>query len=242
MHSNSKKKCGIIVGLDTAQEYLLPLFYLNLRLCSDLPITFFDFGMSVFGQDFCSKRGQIIKINESLCINDLSQETSTVKSAWFKKPLACKKAPYNINLWLDLDCKTTQNLGSLFEKVSREHDLYLALDESASSEAKIKGLDYLIFNSGVLLFKKDAPFISLWIDTCYKQSFRGDQDALSYALYAHSYPKHVLDSTFNTIAYPLDDSFDNINILHYITSLKELLANEYSILESMASQSIFTGK
>lgn len=242
MYENTQKTCGIIVGLDAKQEYLLAYFYINLRLCSDLPITFFDFGMSLFGKDFCEKRGHVIRVESSLYSRQTKSDEDLQKTAWFKKPLACKKAPYDVNLWLDLDCKVIKCLKLLIEQITQDNHLYLAVDERATSRAKTLGIDYPIYNSGVIGFTKHAEVIDLWIKACMNQSFKGDQDALSYVIACNRCNLTQIDPCFNTISMPQDRAFDKIAVLHYITYLKEFLAKELSILEHLSLRRTVMGK
>lgn len=188
---------GIIVGLNSTIEYLLPFFYTNLRLHCDLPITFFDYGMSVIGKNFCQKRGDVIAIDESVFDNKDTNQGSHIKEAWFKKPLSCLKAPYDLNLWIDLDILIRGSLEPVFAavvdhkqiaicqeytvKISKSIRQYKTIPlydtsmikmlEKLKSEHQLKRAipsQIPIYNSGFFAFKKNNDFIKPWIDLSIK--------------------------------------------------------------------------
>jgi hypothetical protein len=201
---------GIIVGLNVTLEYLLPFFYLNLRLHSSLPIVFFDFGMSVMGRSFCEKRGEVISINESLYTPLNTSARSLKRSAWFKKPLACKQSPFDINLWLDLDCLIRGPLEEIFSLLTE--DKWIVITQEYLIYIKDPAIPITsipIYNAGVFAFIKNSPFIDLWIALSQKSSLEGvgDQDILSFELFKHADKVAILSSKFNHILalkHPLD--------------------------------------
>lgn len=190
---------GIIVGLNATLEYLLPFFYTNLRLHSDLPITFFDYGMSIIGRNFCEKRGDVIEVSQSLFENADMTPSEQIKQAWFRKPISCQKAPYDLNLWIDLDILIRAPFDHLFEPLESNKEIsicqeYLVKIKKTPRQYKtcpiydssvIKTLETLnkeklinkklpktipIYNSGFFAFKKGASFIQPWIDLSAKLS------------------------------------------------------------------------
>lgn len=190
-------KKGIIVGLNSTIEYLLPFFYTNLRLHSELPITFFDYGMSVIGKDFCQKRGEVIPITDSVFLNEEFNQETHIKSAWFKKPLSCLMAPYDLNLWIDLDILIRGSLEPVFDHLNKEKQIAICQEYTVKIKKSIrqyktipiydtsavKMLEHLkanlqnsafipsnipIYNSGFFAFKKDNDFIKPWIDLSYR--------------------------------------------------------------------------
>lgn len=216
---------GIIVATDQTLEHLLPIFYLNLRLHSRLPITFFDFGMSAQGRCFCEKRGPVIPIEDSL----LTQKGCLKKTMWFKKPLAFKQAPYDMNLWLDLDCKVRGPLEPLFEKLKEPQ--WLAIFEEPTTPVK----DCKHFNSGVVVFFKHSPFISLWEDLClqFAEHLPGDQDALSVLLTQTTSKIFPLRYGYNHLfKYTYKLPFQDSHIIHYHGPTKTILTHELGVLQS----------
>jgi hypothetical protein len=224
--------CGIIVGCDVKQEYLLPYFYLNLRLNTDLPIVFFDFGLSVMGKAFCQKRGQVITISKSLWDKKESTYEEDNKHMWFKKPLAFKKAPFKLNLWIDLDCKVIGPLDPIFQKLKQGH--WLAIHQEPFMKKA--------YNSGVIVFKKHSPFISLWIKACKDSghNFRGDQEVLSDVLTRYQDKISYLDPDYNFLhtMSPFQVPPSTV-ILHYCGFFKFFLQKELLTLEKTTSSAVF---
>lgn len=194
---------GIIVGLNSTIEYLLPFFYTNLRLHCDLPITFFDYGMSVIGRTFCQKRGDVMPIHDSVFHKKEAHQGSHIKEAWFKKPLSCLEAPYDLNLWIDLDIMVRGSFDPVFHpliegkqiaicqeyevKISKSIRQYKTIPvydtsmikmlETLKSEKHLKGLipsQIPIYNSGFFAFKKNNDFIKPWIDLSIKLANSSD--------------------------------------------------------------------
>lgn len=226
---------GVIVGCCAKMEYLLPYFYINFRLNSDLPIIFFDFGMSTIGKNFCEKRGQIISINETLHPPQSDTQLELIKTMWFKKPLAFKKTPFDLTLWLDLDCKIYKPFDDIFDTIG---DKWLSILPEKSPDSS----SYNGFNSGVCVYKKNAPFIDLWINLSITKSdhFPGDQDALSFILQQHLNQVSPLPQKFNYLY--LKEGFDkkeNVVILHHFSFFKTFLQKEYLILEKSSNLKIF---
>lgn len=231
-------KKGIIVGCCAKQEYLLPYFYLNLRLHSDLPITFFDFGMSPFGKAFCEKRGTVIAIEHSIKKGDSNDPFFIIKKGWYKKPLACNRSPYELSLWLDLDCKIHKNFDAIFEELN-DHHFAIAKSPQETKKSYVRKLlkkklkAIAFYNSGVIAFKKNSPILKEWIRYCKKMHTycRGDEDTLSYLLSLKKHPFHILASSYNHI--PLHTKNADIVITHYIAKFKEALFKEYTYLENL---------
>jgi hypothetical protein len=223
---------GIIVASDKSQEHLLPFFYLNLRLCSNLPITFFDLGMSIIGREFCEKRGPVIAIDHSL-----SSCNDHTKIMWFKKPLAFYHTPYSITLWVDLDCKIRQPLDDL---VNLKDHVWLKIYEdphaiAAHTRHKKKHPHYRDFNSGVVVFRKNSPFILQWILKSAKKNshVRGDQDILSLILIDHLTQVEPLTYRDNHLfTTHIDYCFNQTRIIHYYGNSKKILESEYQLLKN----------
>lgn len=216
---------GIIVGLDAKIEYLLPFFYLNLRLNSDLPITFFDFGMSLYGKDFCEKRGQVVAIDHSIFSSEIKEVQHHIKKAWFKKPLACEKAPYDLNLWIDLDCLIKGPLNELFDALS--HDSHMAMVREYEVKVNEPHLDFSyipIYNSGVLIFRKETHFIKNWIINCqfYDLEICGDQDVLSFTIFEKPEGFKELEPKFNFIVKKQEQNQNDISEIKEVFLLDEM--------------------
>jgi hypothetical protein len=194
---------GVIVGLNAKIEYLLPFFYINLRLNTDLPITFFDFGMTSWGRDFCQKRGEVVSVDSSLFKNlDNSIASDIIKNSWFKKPLACQKAGYDINLWIDLDCLIKGSISEIFETIKNGKDLAIVREyEIQLKTSELNAFHIPVYNSGVFAFKKQAAFIENWINSAckYDLSVYGDQDILSFSIFDNPCKFEHLSPEYNYV-------------------------------------------
>lgn len=226
---------GVIVGCCAKMEYLLPYFYINFRLNSNLPLVFFDFGMTSMGKNFCQKRGTVVTIDESLYPPKSDSQQELIKTMWFKKPLAFKQTPFDETLWLDLDCKIYKPFDDVFETLG---DKWIAI----LAENPLELSPYHGFNSGVCVFKKNAPFIDMWIKLSLEEGdkFPGDQDALSSILKNHLDQVSPLPQKFNYLY--LKEGFDkkdNVVILHHFAFFKTFLQKEYLILEKSSNLKIF---
>lgn len=226
---------GVIVGCCAKMEYLLPYFYLNFRLNSDLPIVFFDFGMTTIGRLFCEKRGKVIDVDESLYHPTSDVQLELIKTMWFKKPIAFQKAPFDLNLWLDLDCKILKPFDPIFDTLGNKWISILA-------ENPLELSPYHGFNSGVCVFRKNAEFINQWIHLSIHEGskFPGDQDALSVILKDHLDKVSQLPQKYNYLY--LKEGYDrkeNVIILHHFAFFKTFLQKEYLILEKSSNLTIF---
>jgi hypothetical protein len=225
---------GCIVGCCAKMEYLLPYFYINFRLNSEMPIVFFDFGMTSMGRSYCEKRGAVITIDDSLYDPKSDTQLELIKTMWFKKPLAFKQTPFEETLWLDLDCKIFKPFDDIFETLGNKWISLLL--EKKSDLQKIP-----CFNSGVCVFKKNAPFIKMWIKESIQKAeyYKGDQDALSFILKDHLDHISILPQKFNYL-YSKKGSIrkNNVVIVHYFSLFKTFLQKEYLMLEKNSHLSV----
>ncbi len=222
--------CGIIIGSDQAHQRLLPTWWLNYRLHNNFPVTFIDFGMDERGVEWCRARGRVIPLTEKIVFSSYSPEMKkvfghlpqSVRSAWFKKPLACLKTPYERTLWVDTDCLIRAHLGPLFEHASS----FALTEEPKAVIDRWRKLHYLaphekLYNSGVIAFEKNSPLLPLWVEAC-KKRFRGDQEALSAVFYQHRFKPLKLPPTYNWILTTLPMN-KKAHILHFAGKSKQTL-------------------
>lgn len=207
-------KEGILVGCDAAQDWLLPWFYRHLRKHCSLPITFANFGMRDGAIAWCKERGKILTVDQSL-VQEPSWEMlidwhqiyngELARHVWFKKPLAMAKSPYEKTLWLDLDCEVRDDLSPLFH-----YDFAIGADpERCQREG-----EPWIYNSGVMVFSKNHPFIQSWVYSASERAYMGDQDALSAVLEGKQF--HELDPVWNWR--PFDGENERAKIVHYVAA------------------------
>lgn len=188
MKKKSMKE-GILIGADQGAEKLLSWWWSNYSRYNHRPVTLVDFGMSKTVQAWCKDRFTVLEnfLTQSIQVaSDI--EPNLVKTwkkryrgplwksrqAWFKKPAACLLSPFDITLWLDLDCEVCGSLDPVFAAWEDQIELALAREDFRLSQQEM-------FNSGVLLFRKSAPFLQQWNDRCqkYNDTMMGDQDVLT---------------------------------------------------------------
>lgn len=141
-----------------------------------------------------------------------------------------KKAPYQKNLWLDLDCKVVKPIDHIFDFL--KDDVVIAIYEEPLCQPKIS------YNSGVFAFIKDSPFIDLWIETSRLKAtdLRGDQDALTLVLKQNLSQVQHLSCTWNHLRQDVDPSYpQDTLIIHYVGIFKKFLYFESVILEKLCN-------
>lgn len=220
---------GVIVGCDANQENLLLFFWLNYRLHNAFPITFMDFGMSSQAKAWCQERGLVIPIEETLLANphQLFEGQTTYRLslaehrlAWFKKPLAFSKSPYDKTLWLDLDCLVRGNLSSLFKAFNPKEGFYMMKEPKESLIAfRKEGIPLpsdSLYNSGVVLFCKKHFLIEKWIEACKETpSARGDQEVLTSLFEKHLFTPKSLNWRYNWLFGAKKSLHKKAHILHF---------------------------
>jgi hypothetical protein len=195
----SRMSCGIIVGCDIQQQWMLPWWWKHYSKHNSFPVVFIDFGMSEEAQSWCKERGECLPLLDFP--SDLSSEdtvSSTIKAcweerygtgfwirreAWFKKPFSLFQSPFSIGIWIDVDCRVNANLGSLFQCLHFGVEIAVIKDSCQDVSCLMPG--EIHYNSGVIVFRKDAPILKQWIDISLKtQHFLpGDQETLSRAIH-----------------------------------------------------------
>ncbi len=257
--TNKKKmnSCGVICGCDQKQEWLLPWFFEHYQKLNRFPITFFDFGMTDQGKNFCKTHGSYISLqeisNSSFNFNELPKEkieelsslchlpyVKESHSSWMKKPIACMSSPYERSIWIDLDCKIKINLGPLFDFIDQKVEIALAKNrEFIGSSLRLHGYlypDEEHLNSGVIIFKKNSIAIQKWLELIQeKKFFKGDEEALSRAIYLNQIPYIELDPHYNYVF--SEDGAQDAAIEHYcccegkMTILHQLFQNHQNELD-----------
>ena len=220
---------GIVVASDLTQEWLLPWWWEHYQKHNTHPVCFIDLGMSHEMKEWCRQKGKWIPLvdikpffdeieedfNFSIAQKEdlpssLAQEWENVfdsqvwayRNVWFKKPLACLLSPYSKSIWIDLDCEIRGSIASLFP---------LCENPSEISAAKV----FFHFNSGVFVFKKEAPIIRDWAIQSIQNNhlFSGDEEVLSSIIENKKLPIQELPLIYNwSRLYP--DNPDAV-ILHW---------------------------
>ena len=189
---------GIVVASDRFQEWLLPWWWTHYATHNSFPVAFMDIGMSEKGISWCQERGLYIKLPEIAYReppkNDFwekryGEDVWKIRPAWLKKPHALLHSPFELSVWVDLDCQIKQSLEPLF------HLFFLSGKEIALVPDR-QNLETLLpnevhYNSGVIAFRQKAGFIQQWIDTIAQCELSGDQEYLSRSIFLNQ--TEVLD-------------------------------------------------
>jgi hypothetical protein len=179
---------GILIGSDSTTEWLLPWWWKYYSRYNDFPVAIADFGMTPKMRKWSEKKGHVFALECPDFIrkkSGLSQETAQkwqktylgdvwqAREAWFKKPLACLQSPFDLTVWMDIDCEVCGPLNPIFEFSETGIELALVRDERSVEEHN--------YSSGVMLFPKHAPFLKKWVRLCLESSdkYMGDQNALT---------------------------------------------------------------
>lgn len=202
---------GVIVGCDSNQEWLLPWWWSHYSEHNSYPVVFVDFEMSREKRLWCESRGRVVDLIKDS--NEISlppspdkilwelgfgkENLEKLRSAWFKKPFALLTTPFSFTIWLDLDCEVRGNLAPLFTHL-QDADIALVKEERPFLFGNKDLTDYY-YNSGVIVFKKEAPILQHFanLTPSEKENHFGDQDLLSLALATHPTTISELPLHFN---------------------------------------------
>lgn len=178
---------GIIVASDQTLEWALPWWLDQYQRHNSCPVAFIDLGLSFEKKEWCKQYGQLIPLR----IVDFAEEVDPQigkkweaefgkqfwdsRNAWFKKPLACLKSPFQRTIWIDVDCEVRGPVTPLFEYANIPPGLAMAKEQIYVIDS------HQMYNSGVIVFSQNHPLIKEWADVCLTQSrnFSGDQEVLS---------------------------------------------------------------
>jgi len=197
---------GILVGTDKNQEWLLPWWWSIYSKYNDFPVAFADFGMTPEAREWCSLRGEVIPVEPVILskrprfspkrmafLQEKHQGNFLEKRAgWFQKPFACMKSPFDVTAWIDLDCEVACHLQLLF-------DAFDPRCEVAAVRQRNIPHCWTIYNSGVLIFKKNAPLMKKWAEACLRRHHRfvADDNILSSLVRKESSSFQELPPGFN---------------------------------------------
>lgn len=202
---------GVLVASDHTIEWLLPWWWKNYSRYNTFPVAFVDLGISSQMVRWCKKKGQLIDLFDLPEFAQQKEQLSSkviqdweaiykgdvwqARKAWFKKPLACLKSPFELTLWMDIDCEVCGPLNPLFAEWGEGIEVALVRDERHVEERN--------FSSGVMLFAKGVPFLERWAELCRKESGQhmGDQNVLTQLLYSGEVAFKELDPIYNWIMY-----------------------------------------
>lgn len=122
--------------------------------------------------------------------NLYGSKTWQARLSWFQKPLAMQLSPFEESIWLDLDCEILKPLDPLFA--------LLAQGDIAACPYSKKS-----YNSGVVVYRKEASLLTAWAEGCRHDNHRfiGDDHLLSH-LIKKAWPGFVpLPNLYNWTGY-----------------------------------------
>ncbi len=203
-------KRGVIVGSDSHLEWLLPWWWERYSCCNQLPVVFVDFGMTSQARDWCQERGELLAVTESFSSIVIKKEWenlygssySQARKAWFKKPLACLLSPFEETVWIDLDCEVLSSIEPIFSYLE-EKELAIVRTDDAIPEGfspKVKGFENpLIFNGGVIAFRKGSKLVQEWARITLDEShlYWGDDYILSLLIHQWEEKVQILPPIYN---------------------------------------------
>ena len=210
---------GIVVAATHHLEWILPWWWINYKAHNDLPVAFFDLGLSEKAKDWCKQRGSLISLDipDSLVFGkekvdpllaDLWEKVIgsgiwDIRLKWFKKPFVLTESPFLKTIWIDLDCEIKTSLTSLFLLCENEAGFCIGKEPEALQKGllslKLTLPEEITYNSGVVVYKKGAPILNRWKKEVLERNhfYIGDQEALSRILFLEKYNFTELPQEYN---------------------------------------------
>ncbi len=188
--------------------------------------------MSEEGRAWCRERGEVLVLPpcDALFSDGVNRPLMTrvlwekrygsgiwnVRSCWMQKPRALLACPYSVGLWLDLDCQVLRPLKSLFETLQDGIEIGIARDKNQGFVCLMS--DEVHYNSGVILFRKDAKILRQWLDVILEDECRlpGDQEFLSRAIARNNTPLFELPKRYHSFRTDLGRFGKDTVIKHFI--------------------------
>ena len=181
-------KCGILTACNDN-----PMFQRTVRAlaesCQELgaPLTVVNHGLRhetetilrFFGADIVEDTVDDF-LDYSLLDDGFQRKVKAPQKAW-KKPLLCKNSPYDYTVWIDADAVLLRGWDKIanmtidrdwvtrdwWTEEARSERLYKEVIESISGHYEPSFMNERThINTGVFGFRKDAPWIDRWIETC----------------------------------------------------------------------------
>lgn len=235
---------GIIVGSDKNLEDLLPWWWSCYSRYNTYPVAFADFGLSPKMRRWCQKRGEVLSIDHDFkemktsphlaqrWMREHGQDYLVRRQGWLKKPFACQKSPFDLSLWLDLDCEVCQDLQPVFDSHDPSCDLGVVQETRLRFSQRWK-----TYNSGVILFKKNTPFLYEWGDLCLRRGhhFAGDDNILSHLIRKGRAKPQELPASYNWMMRLGLNPY--VHILHWTTSWGKDYVRKFGGLHGMVKTS-----
>jgi hypothetical protein len=160
--------CGVVVGANQHSAWLLPWWWKHYVQHNSLPVTFVDFGLSDGAVAWCQERGDVVSLDPAQISIASREEVSPAlrdeweekwgkeiwvsRQGWFCKPSACLLSPYDVSIWLDLDCEVCGSLQGVLDAFNPR------LEMAASTFPQLKSS----YSSGMLVFRRNARLLQDW--------------------------------------------------------------------------------
>jgi len=154
----SLEPCGILLGSDSNQQWLLPWCVDHIRRTGcELPIAFADFGMTPDAAAWCKTQGTTFRVG-------IPRNTRT----WCAKPLAIRMSPFHRTLWMDADCQPLLNPEAILQ--AADGATFAATPDPCSKTCK--------WATGVIVAEANDSTLYAWSMESITGKHRGDQEAL----------------------------------------------------------------
>jgi hypothetical protein len=154
----SSEPCGILLGTDSNQEWLLPWCVGHIRRTGcELPIAFADFGMSDDAARWCKTQGRVFTVGVPRSV-----------STWCVKPMAIRMSPFHRTLWLDADCQCLSDPAQAM-LAAGDGTFALTLDPRSPT---------CKWATGVVVAESNDRTLYAWSIESTTGRHRGDQEAL----------------------------------------------------------------
>lgn len=226
---------GVVVASDVNQEWLLSWWWDNYTRYNSYPVTFVDFGLSEEAKQWCRQKGELVESFFSafpITKNQVDEEKArfweTVYESkswwnkrvfWHQKPIAMLQSPYERSVWLDVDCEVKASLTNLFAQIQEPLLLCPELEEIQAFDLHHGNLQdgEVLFNSGVVGFMKDSPYILQWAEAALVKhsEYFGDQNLLSRLIHENNWPVHKLSRFYNWREVSFGKNPD-VKIVHWV--------------------------
>ena len=211
---------GVLLVVDKTFQWLLPLWWQKYIAHNDLPVAFADVGMTKDMVQWCKARGAVLNVPREVR-PDAEFRTLGVKTGC--KPICMLQTPFDLTLYLDVDCFVYGDVGPALDHVG-ERDLAIAVDTlwNTIPENRRPKLNpnEVMHNAGVIAYRRGSPLVldyALAVTRRITEGRQSDQPILSKVLHEHEGKWGVLPAAMNAMD-PGSRRPDGCVIWHRLTS------------------------
>lgn len=171
---------GFLIFSDSKSEWLIPWFMTHFRKHhpSD-KICFVNTGVSF---EFFDKH--IMKQN-TYGFNDIIHFDAPY-SGWFNKPFVCYQTPYDLTIYIDLDCEIRKSIDWNDFIYFKDENTYLSqfiiYQDNGVLQKMNDRVNKLInnYNTGFIVYTKDSFVLEEWCESTEKAFFMGEHSLKGY--------------------------------------------------------------